>query len=103
MLSDLRDALNSKYPFFFVDSIVNKTTMPLSKKTLKDEGLFPAVYLSTARAHRDAKDDTLAYLEKHFYAQDLSLPHDIANHFDELCDDAETIVLDLLSEGGAHG
>lgn len=103
VLSDLRDALNSKYPFFFVDSIVNKTTLPLSKKTLKDEGLFPAVYLSTARAHRDDKNETLTYLEKNFYAQDLSLPNDISHHFDELCDDAETIVLDLLSEGGAHG
>lgn len=103
MLNDLRDVLNSGYPFFFVDAIVNRTSAPIDKKALKEEGLFPAVFLATNKQQRDEKAQTLAYLEKQFYAHDVSLPHDIANHFDELSKEAETLVLDLLSKGGSHG
>lgn len=103
VLNDLRDALNSGYPFFFVDYIVNKTGAPIDRKALKEEGLFPAVFLSTSKQNRNDKIKTLAYLERQFYAHDLSLPHDVTNHFDELSKDAETIVLDLLSKGGSRG
>lgn len=96
VLGDIRKILNDGYPFFYVDALLNKTLPCVSYKTLRKEGLFPAVYLETMNDCRNEKDTVLLDLEKQFYQRDLSLPSSLETKYDELCSEAETLVLDLL-------
>ena len=96
VLGDIRKILNDGYPFFYVDALLNKTLPCVSYKTLRKEGLFPAVYLGTMNDCRNEKDTVLLDLEKQFYQRDLSLPSSLETKYDELCSEAETLVLDLL-------
>lgn len=98
VLEDMRGILNDGYPFFFVDALVNKTSSLVDREVLKGEGLFPAVYLDTLDAYRAHKDKVLIDLEKQFYQRDLSLPSALERQFFGLCDEAETLVLDLLGQ-----
>lgn len=99
LLKDLRQIINDRYPFFFIDDIVDRTRPKIDKRAVAEEGLFPAVYLSAMADQRKEKVEVLNYLEAQFSQRDLPLPH-LERHFDELCDQAETLVLDLLSETG---
>lgn len=97
VLEDLRTVINDRYPFFFIDDIVNTTRPELDKAAIEKEGLFPAVYLSTMREQRKEKPEGLTHLEQQFTARDLPVPK-LQKHFEELCDEAETLVFDLMSE-----
>lgn len=96
VLEDMRAILNDGYPFFYVDVLLDKTIPLLDYKTLQKEGLFPAVYLDVMKACRSEKEATLIDLEKQFYQRDLSLPSSLEAKYKDLCDEAETLVLDLL-------
>lgn len=101
VLEDMRAVLNDGYPFFFVDALLDSTTPPLNYRSLQKEGLFPAVYLDAIKACRENEDTVIIDLEKQFYERDLSLPSSLEQNFSALCDDAETLVLDLLGRDGA--
>ncbi len=98
VLEDVRSALNDGYPFFYVDALFNKTLPCMSYKTLRKEGLFPAVYLEAMDGCREEKEAVLLDLEKQFYQQDISLPSSLETKYEELCSEAETLVLDLLGQ-----
>lgn len=100
VLEDMRAILNDGYPFFYVDALLDKTIPLLDYKTLQKEGLFPAVYLDVMKACRSEKEATLIDLEKQFYQRDLSLPSSLEAEYKDLCDEAETLVLDLLGRDG---
>lgn len=100
VLEDMRVILNDGYPFFYVDALLDKTIPLLDYKTLQKEGLFPAVYLDVMKACRSEKEATLIDLEKQFYQRDLSLPSSLEAKYKDLCDEAETLVLDLLGRDG---
>lgn len=100
VLEDMRAILNDGYPFFYVDALLDKTIPLLDYKTLQKEGLFPAVYLDVMKACRSEKEATLIDLEKQFYQRDLSLPSSLEVKYKDLCDEAETLVLDLLGRDG---
>lgn len=100
VLEDMRAILNDGYPFFYVDALLDKTIPLLDYKTLQKEGLFPAVYLDVMKACRSEKEATLIDLEKQFYQRDLSLPSSLEAKYKDLCDEAETFVLDLLGRDG---
>lgn len=100
VLEDMRAILNDGYPFFYVDALLDKTIPLLDYKTLQKEGLFPAVYLDVMKACRSEKEATLIDLEKQFYQRDLSLPSSLEAKYEDLCDEAETLVLDLLGRDG---
>lgn len=100
VLEDMRAILNDGYPFFYVDVLLDKTIPLLDYKTLQKEGLFPAVYLDVMKACRSEKEATLIDLEKQFYQRDLSLPSSLEAKYKDLCDEAETLVLDLLGRDG---
>ena len=97
VLADLRSVINDRYPFFFIDDVVNETRAKIDKDAIEKEGLFPAVYLSTMRAQKKDKVDGLSYLEQQFSALDLPVPK-LQRRFDEACKEAESLVFDLLSE-----
>lgn len=97
LLEDLRSVINDRYPFFFIDSIENATRPKLDKAAIEKEGLFPAVYLSTMRAQKKERVEGVVYLEQQFATRDLPVPK-IDKYFDGLCEEAETLVFDLLSE-----
>ena len=101
VLEDMRAVLNDGYPFFFIDVLLDSTTPPLNYRSLQKEGLFPAVYLDSIKACRENEDTVIIDLEKQFYERDLSLPSSLEQNFSALCDDAETLVLDLLGRDGA--
>lgn len=99
VLDDVRATMNDGYPFFFVDSLVNETAAPLDRASLQEEGLFPSVYLrSSARCRKDSTS-LMRDLEREFVERDLSLPKGLADQLPDLCDEAETLVLDLLEPG----
>lgn len=100
VLEDMRAILNDGYPFFYVDALLDKTIPLLDYKTLQKEGLFPAVYLDVMKACRSEKEATLIDLEKQFYQRDLSLPSSLEAKYEDLCGEAETLVLDLLGRDG---
>ena len=97
VLEDLRVSLNDSYPFFYVDALVNHTLSVVDRVALAAEGLFPATYLDAVAACCSNKVETLRTLERSFYDRDLTLPSTVGRHFDEVCDDAQELVLDLLS------
>ena len=47
---------------------------------------------------RNQKEEVLLDLEKSFYQRDISLPSSLEGKYEELCDEAETLVLDLLGQ-----
>lgn len=98
---DLRAVINDRYPFFFIDDIVDETRPELDRTAIEKEGLFPSVYLSTMRHQQAEAVEGITYLEQQFTARDLPIPH-LQKHFVELCGDAETLVLDLLSESASE-
>ena len=98
VLEDVRQVMNEGYPFFFVDALINETLPMTDYAVLRQEGLFPAVYMNALDTCRDHKDETILELEKQFYQRDLSLPNAVEQQFDALCDEAQTLVLGLLGQ-----
>ena len=96
VLEEVRGAINDSYPFFFIDAIQNRTSAPLDKQALRNEGLFPAAYLAALDGYRAGDADALAGIEAEFCERDLPLPQAMRRVMPSLCDEAETLVLDLL-------
>ena len=66
---------------------------------LRAEGLFPSVFLSTARGHRADVADEVAYLQEEFMDKGMAMPSLCVKQVDELASQAEDLVLDLLQGG----
>ena len=98
---DIRHALNDSYDFFFIDAITGATRPPVDRATLEAEGLFPAVFMHTLDGKAASRAATVAELEQEFYQRGLTMPSGLADSLEGAMDEAETIVLDLLSDGAA--
>lgn len=98
---DMRHALNDSYDFFFIDAITGATRPPVDRATLEAEGLFPAVFMHTLDGKAASRAATVAELEQEFYQRGLTMPRGLADSLEGVMDEAETIVLDLLSDGAA--
>ena len=98
---DIRHALNDSYDFFFIDAITGATRPPVDRATLEAEGLFPAVFMHTLDGKAASRAATVAELEQEFYQRGLTMPRGLADSLEGAMDEAETIVLDLLSDGTA--
>lgn len=98
---DMRHALNDSYDFFFIDAITGATRPPVDRATLEAEGLFPAVFMHTLDGKAASRAATVAELEQEFYQRGLTMPRGLADSLEGAMDEAETIVLDLLSDGAA--
>ena len=98
---DIRHALNDSYDFFFIDAITGATRPPVDRATLEAEGLFPAVFMHTLDGKAASRAATVAELEQEFDQRGLTLPRGLADSLEGAMDEAETIVLDLLSDGAA--
>lgn len=98
---DMRHALNDSYDFFFIDAITGATRPPVDRATLEAEGLFPAVFMHTLDGKAASRAATVAELEQEFYQRGLTIPRGLADSLEGAMDEAETIVLDLLSDGAA--
>lgn len=96
---DIRRALNDSYDFFFIDAITGATRPPVDRATLEAEGLFPAVFMHTLDGKAASRAATVAELEQEFYQRGLTMPRGLADSLEGAMDEAETIVLDLLSDG----
>lgn len=98
---DMRHALNDSYDFFFIDAITGATRPPVDRVTLEAEGLFPAVFMHTLDGKAASRAATVAELDQEFYQRGLTMPRGLADSLEGAMDEAETIVLDLLSDGAA--
>lgn len=96
VLDDLRAHINEGYPEFFCDALIDETRAPIDKESLREEGLFPAVFLKTARAHQARVADEVAYLQEEFLGRGMQLPPACVKNVGELAEKAENLVLDLL-------
>ncbi len=99
VMEDLRASINDSYPAFFCDALVDHTTSPRDIEALAGEGLFPAVFLQAAEAQRANQDEAVAYIQEEFLKKNLQLPKAYAKRIDTLAEEAESLVLDLLSRG----
>lgn len=97
--ADLRKHLNDSYPSFFCDALIDATAEPRDKEALRREALFPAVFLQVAEAQRADADDQVAFLQDEFFQRAIQLPSAYTRTIDQLAEDAENLVLDLLSQG----
>lgn len=102
VLEDVRKSLNSSYPEFFCDALIDATVQPLDKEALRREGLFPAVFLQASEALRESPDEMEAYVQEGFLKKNLPLPSGYADNLPMLAEEAENLVLDLLSRGDAQ-
>ncbi len=101
VIHDLKDILNNNYPFFFIDSIINRTRMVVDRAMLQKEGLFPSVLFDVMDGQKNNRALTISYLEKQFFARDLVLPGGLEHTLDELYEESETLLLDLLENSDA--
>lgn len=97
--AELRKHVNDAYSEFFCDALVDATVMPRDKDALRKEGLFPAVFLQVAEAQRSNPDEQIAYLQDEFLRKNVQLPSAYTRTIDQLAEEAENLVLDLLSQG----
>lgn len=103
VLADLRAQLNGAYADFFVDALIDRTTLPLDKAALRAEGLFPAMLMRTADAQRAHLDEQRIALEEAFMEAKLTPPALPDGKLAALMDEAEDEVLGLLvQEGGSR-
>ena len=72
------------------------TSVPFNKEALRTEGLFPAAYLGALDEYRKGDAAALQGVEDEFCSRDLPLPKTLGRAMPSLCDEAETLVLDLL-------
>lgn len=99
VLEDLRANINDSYTAFFCDALVDQTTCPRDVEALRREGLFPAVFLQASEAVRSDRDEAIAYVQEEFLKKNIQLPSAYAKRIDRLAEEAESLVLDLLSRG----
>ena len=102
VIEGMREALNNSYPGFFVDALIDGTTLPLDKNALRREGLFPAVFMGIAERTRENPKLEEVLLQEEFMKKNITMPVFTREQVDELSEEAENLVLDLLvNEGGA--
>lgn len=102
VLSDLRKHTNDSYSMFFCDALIDATTEPRDKRALREEGLFPAVFLQVSDAQQARSEDEVAFLQDEFLQRGIQLPGACAHDVAALGEDAENLVLDLLAQGGSR-
>ncbi len=98
VLGDLRTAINDSYPFFFIDAVTNETAALVDKDALRKEGLFPAVFLDAVSSFAQEKSRSVSAVESEYTARSLPLPKGLELGMEAACQEAESLVLDLLSE-----
>ena len=99
VLDDLRKHVNDSYSEFFCDTLLDATVQPRDKEALRSEGLFPSVFLQVAEAQRGNAEGEVAYVQDEFLKKNVPLPGSCIRAVQELAEDAENLVLDLLSQG----
>lgn len=99
VLEDMRRKLNDDYPIFFCDALLDATIEPIDRAALMDDGLFPAVLLRQAALQCEGHDEAVSYLQDGFLEKNLQIPGSCVHHIDELQQQAEDLLLDLLSGG----
>lgn len=98
-LEDMRHAINNAYDKFFCDVLEDRTKPVISKKSLRKEGLLPAVLLQVTDEARSHTAEDIEYLQECFWSRGLALPKNCERKIDKLQEEAEGLVLDLLGGG----
>lgn len=99
VLADMRKHINDSYPEFFCDALLDATVQPRDKEALRREGLFPAVFMQVAEAQRGNAEGEVAYLQEEFLKKNIQMPGSCTRSVEDLSQEAENLVLDLLSQG----
>lgn len=99
VIEDLRKHVNDSYAPFFCDTMLDETQEPRDKQALREEGLFPAVFLRVADTQRSLPEEQVAFLQQEFLDRGLQMPSICAGRVGKLSEQAEDLVLDMLSQG----
>ena len=99
VMEDVRKKINDDYPIFFCDALLDGTTAPIDRQALADEGLFPAVLMRQASLQRQDRAAAIGYLQNGFVEKNLPIPGSCTRDLDRLQEQAEDMLLDLLSGG----
>ena len=99
VIEDLRKHVNDSYAPFFCDTMLDETQEPRDKQALREEGLFPAVFLRVADTQRSLPEEQVAFLQQEFLDRGLQMPSSCAGRVGKLSEQAEDLVLDMLSQG----
>ena len=97
--SDLRKRLNSSYPAFFCDALVDRTMPPRDRAALVEEGLFPAQVLRVSDQQYAREEEMVNYVQAEFVKRGVDVPSSLVRGIEGFNRAAETLALDLL-EGG---
>ncbi len=101
VIEDMRKKINDDYPIFFCDALIDKTTLPLNRKALSEENLFPAVLMRQARTQAEGREEAVAYLQREFLQKNLQMPIACVKNLDDLESQSEDLLLDLLCGGAS--
>ncbi|MGI6590066.1 MAG: metallophosphoesterase family protein [Eggerthellaceae bacterium] len=101
MLDEVRQRINDEVVEFYCDAVIDKTSLPVNRAALRNEGLFPAVFMEAAERQMQEPDRELAFLQREFAQRGFSLPRSLEQELQELGADAESLVLDMLNGGRA--
>lgn len=98
VLEDMRTALNDSYAFFYIDTIINRTSPALDVEKLAQSNLFPATFLQVLETARNNTAETEAMLEREFGARGMAALQLNYHALQDLYDEAQMCVLDILGQ-----
>lgn len=99
LLEEMRSDLNDRYPTFFCDAIIDRTSPALDKGALEQAGLFPSALIRAARKESEEREDQFAYLQEEFARRGISVPRGMDAKLADLTNQAEELALFLLDGG----
>jgi len=101
VIGDLRRVFNEAYSVFFCDSMISKTVLPIDKKMLAKEKLFPAALLQASSQVKKEKEESLLYLQNEFLKKNIVMPPECEKLIPQLIEEAENLALDMLGKRDA--
>ena len=97
---DLRQRINEGFDRFYCDALIDNTRQPLDRQKVMAEGMFPAMFLEVSERNAADRPGQITYLQQEFLDRGLGVSNVSDKALRKMERRAETLVIDLLSEGG---
>lgn len=101
VLDDLRVRLNEGHEGYACDGIECRVGVPIDRKALLEQGMFPAALLSSVDGMKDDHGLLRDVVSSGFREKGLATPPISDAELDAMCDGAEGMLLSMLL-GGSH-
>ena len=97
---DIRARINGRCARFFCDAVLDETRAPHDIAKMREEGLFPAVFLESCERNASDSAAAIAYLQQSFIDSGMGVVDVPPEALSRLQGNAERLVLDLLDGKG---